>query len=247
MVTYGRYEPAYADTYALLAANLTQALDESNRSVVAVTSAVSREGKTTTAANLAVSLARRGMNVILCDFDFRKPALSDVFQIPNEAPGVLQIVGGSARLEDTLWAVRLTGARPTIYKNGGLPGRAPERLTNGKDLDPGAGSLVLLPSGGLVRSYSSTLLRRLGPLIQQLRGGADFVIIDTPPALLTVELAELSPLIDDVLVVVRQGRVSQRNLRLLSRQARSWPAGVSGAVLTDTQAAEQQYAYYGTR
>jgi Mrp family chromosome partitioning ATPase len=212
-----------------------------------VTSAVSREGKTTTAANLAVSLGRRGMNVVLGDFDFRKPGLSEVFQIPPDAPGVLQVVGGASPLDDVLWSVRLTGASPAIYKNGALPGQTHDPLTNGKDIDPGSGSLLVLPAGGVVRSYSSTLLRRLGPLLEKLRAGADFVIIDTPPALLTVELAELAPLIDDVLVVVRQGRVTQRNLRLLSRQARSWPAGVSGAVLTDTPAADQQSAYYGYR
>ena len=49
------------------------------------------------------------------------------------------------------------------------------------------------------------------------------VILDTPPALLTVEVAESwRRLIDTVLVVVRQGRVSQRNLRALGRQSRTW-------------------------
>src|SRR5919198_2284065 len=174
MVTYGRHEAAYSDTYALLAANLAQ-----------------------------------------------------------------------ARLEDVLWSVTLTGARPRVSKNGALP--AATASTNGKETEAGGGSLVLLPSGGAVRSQSGTLSQRLGPLLKQLRVRADFIIVDTPPALLTVEMAELSQLIDDVLVVVRQGRVTQRSLRSLSRQARTWPAELTGAVLTDAPAGEEQYAYYGSR
>jgi non-specific protein-tyrosine kinase len=247
MVTYGRHEAAYSDTYALLAANLAQSRTDNKPLVLALTSAVSREGKTTTAANLAVSLARRGHNVLLADFDFRKPALTDLFQIPREAPGVLQVLNGSAHLEDVLWSVTLTGARPRVSKNGALPAAAAPS-TNGKETEStGGGSLLLLPTGGAVRSQSGTLSQRLGPLLKQLRVRADFVIIDTPPALLTVEMAELSRLIDDVLVVVRQGRVTQRSLRSLSRQARSWPAELTGAVLTDAPASEEQYAYYGSR
>jgi Mrp family chromosome partitioning ATPase len=247
MVTYGRHEAAYSDTYALLAANLAQARTDGKPMVLALTSAVSREGKTTTAANLAVSLARRGHSVILADFDFRKPALTDLLQIPHDAPGVLQVLNGSAQLEDVMWSVTLTGARPRVSRNGALPATTPAGSTNGKETDPSGGSLILLPSGGAVRSQSGTLSQRLGPLLKQLRGRADFVIIDTPPALLTVEMAELSRLIDDVLVVVRQGRVTQRSLRSLSRQARTWPAEVTGAVLTDAPAGEEQYAYYGSR
>jgi len=246
MVTYGRHEAAYADTYALLAANLAQARAGDKREVLAVTSAVSREGKTTTAANLAVSLARRGMDVVLCDFDFRKPALSEVFQIPRDAAGVLQVLSGAAQLEDVLWSVTLTGARPRVSKNGALPAAATAGSTNGKETEA-AGSLVFLPSGGAVRSQSGTLSHRLAPLLKQLRSRADLVVIDTPPALLTVEIADLSRVVDEVLVVVRQGRVTQRSLRSLSRQARSWPAEVTGAVLTDAPAGEEQYAYYGSR
>jgi Mrp family chromosome partitioning ATPase len=247
MVTYGRHEAAYSDTYALLAANLAQARTDDKPMVLALTSAVSREGKTTTAANLAVSLARRGHSVLLADFDFRKPALTDLFQIPHEAPGVLQVLNGQARLEDVLWSVTLTGARPRVSKNGALPTPTTTASTNGKETDPSGGSLVLLPSGGAVRSQTGTLSQRLGPVLKQLRVRADFVILDTPPALLTVEMAELARLIDDVVVVVRQGRVTQRSLRSLSRQARTWPAEVTGAVLTDAPAGEEQYAYYGSR
>jgi Mrp family chromosome partitioning ATPase len=60
-------------------------------------------------------------------------------------------------------------------------------------------------------------------------------------------MAELSSLIDEVVVVVRQGRVSRRSLSSLSRQARSWQAEVAGAVLTDAPADDEQYGYYNAR
>ena len=246
MVTYGRHEAAFADTYALLAANLAQSRGQNKRVVLAVTSSVSREGKTTTASNLAVSLARRGTNVLLADFDFRKPALSDLFQLPKDAPGALQVIAGSTTLEESLWSVSLSGPRPRVSRNGQRPLPEPEASANGNEGGRGAGSLSILPSGGAVRSQAVAQSPGLAPLLKQLRARAEFVILDTPPALLTVEMAELSRLIDVVLVVVRQGRVTQRSLRSLGRQARSWPAELAGAVLTDAPG-EEQYAYYGGR
>ena len=240
IVTYGRHEAAYADTYALLAANVARGHVNRAGEVLAVTSAVSREGKTSTAANLAVSLARRGMNVILCDFDFRKPALGDLFHIPSESAGVLQVLEGSARLEDALWSVTLNGPRPRVSRNGTVPAHDDAASTNGETAKPG--SLRVLASGGTVGGWM-TRGDRLAELLKQLRKQADFAIVDTPPALLTVEMAELSQLIDDVLVVVRQGRVTERNLRSLNRQVQTWSAEVTGAVLTDAPASVEQYAY----
>jgi non-specific protein-tyrosine kinase len=242
IVTYGRHEAAFADTYALLAANLAQSRAQHKKTVVALTSAVSREGKTTTAANLAVALARRGTSIVLADLDFRRPALSELFNIPKTAPGVLQILAGKASVEDCLWSVTLTGTRPRVSQNGALDGVL---RTNGKDST--SGSLVILPAGGAVGTETAHISMRLGPLIETLRARGDFVIADTPPALLTVEMSELSHLIDEVIVVVRQGRVTQRSLRSLSRQARTWPADVAGAVLTDAPPGEEQYTYYGSR
>jgi tyrosine-protein kinase len=246
MVTYGRHEAAFGDTYALLAATVAQAAEQGKPRVLAVTSAVSSEGKTTTAANLAVALARRGNLVILADFDFRKPALAGVFALPHNAQGTLQILAGTTTTAEVVWQVQLEGRRPEatpltqITQNG--PG--PER--GAAATDGVGGKLWLLPAGGSVRSQSDLKTARLPPLLADLRMRADFVVIDTPPALLTVEMAELAGLIDSVLVVVRQGRVTHRTLRSLNRQARTWSADLAGAVVTDA-AGEDQYTHYGSR
>jgi Mrp family chromosome partitioning ATPase len=242
MVTYGRHGNSFADSYALLAANLARIRPQNESVVLAVTSSVSGEGKTTTAANLAVSLARRGSRVVLADFDLRRPALGKLFGLAPDAPGVLQILTGKASVDETLWSVTLDGSRPGVSQNGRPLGDA----ATTQESETKGSSLMVIPAGGTHRSLSGPLVRRVAPVLEQLRLRADFVVIDTPPAFLTVELAELSGLIDNVLIVVRHGRVSQRSLRLLGQQARSWPAAVAGAVLTGAPPSEKKYAYYGT-
>ena len=154
----------------------------------------------------------------------------------------LQVLDGSKQLDDVLWSVDLGGPQPRISRNGSRPveGEA------GTDTSPAAGSLVVLPSGGSVRTQAVAHSPNLHSLLEDLRDRADVVLIDTPPALLTVEMAELSRVIDCVLVVVRQGHVTQRSLRTLGRQARSWPAELVGAVVTDVPG-DDQYGYYGSR
>jgi non-specific protein-tyrosine kinase len=249
IVTYGRYEAMFGDTYALLAAQLSPGKNGRDTLVLAVTSAVAREGKTTTAANLAVAAARRGANVLLADFDFRKSALSDLFEIPHDAAGALQVLDGAEELEDVLWSVSLEGPRPIVSPNGsaGAPLSDPpvERSfgSNGHG-DKTNGVLRILPSGGVVSSHHAARQSQLRPLLQRLDARAELVILDTPPALLTVEMTELAELIDVVLVVVRQGRISQRSLRSLSRQARGWSAELAGAVLTDAPSVGEYGSYY---
>jgi Mrp family chromosome partitioning ATPase len=241
MVTYGRHEPLFTDSYALLAAQLARKHGGEQKFVLAVTSAVSKEGKTTTAANLAVAMARRGKDVMLADFDFRKPTIAELFGIPSSKAGALQAMSGDSSLDSVLWSVALTGPRPRASLNGGPADSSAQEASNG---EPAMGSLRVLPSGGT--STSAPPESQLRALLAALRREAEIVILDTPPALLTAEMAELSHVIDSILVVVRQGRVSQRNLSALGRQARTWPAQVSGAVMTDMPR-DAKRSYYRSR
>ncbi len=244
LVTLGRHESRFGDTYALLAANLMQIRGRSDRSLVlAVTSAIAGEGKTTTACNLAVAMAQRGHRVVLVDFDLRKPSVARVFKIPPDSPGIVQLVDGQAELGHTLWAVPLNGAagRPVAVSadgNGSANGRRSTDSIPDED-----GSLRVVSAGSVERGARIARSPRLTELLQELTKDADVVVLDTPPALATVEMAELSRNVDMVLTVVRHGRVTRRSLLQLSRQSDGWQTEIVGAVITDAPAEEDEYYY----
>jgi succinoglycan biosynthesis transport protein ExoP len=242
LVTIGRHESRWGDTYALLAANVMQIRGGDKRpTVLAVTSAIAGEGKTTTASNLAVAMALRGQRVVLADFDLRKPSVARIFRIPIDSPGVVQLVDGAAELSSALWTVNLNGAGPASAI--GLAWLDVES-GNGSSQGGSDGSLQVVPSGGHERGARIARSPAVPRLLSDLGRDADIVILDTPPALATVEMAELSTNVDAVLIVVRHGRVTRRSLLTLNRQTASWRAETIGAVITDAPAEEDEYYYY---
>jgi capsular exopolysaccharide synthesis family protein len=76
--------------------------------VVLITSAVSGEGKTTLATQVAMSLARAGRRTVLVDFDLRRPAIDKAFQLPLH-PGVSEALCGENEILDLV--------QPTGMKN----------------------------------------------------------------------------------------------------------------------------------
>lgn len=236
LVSFGRGNERYADMYALLAANLAQTGKQGERTVIAVTSATAAEGKTTTASNLAAAFARRNARVVLVDMDTRRPTLAKLFRIPPTTPGLDAVIARKAKLDDALWTVSLNGRRPAHH---GAPGAEEEAETDGR---PGSLQILPLPTGrgGSALAYAE----QLPAFFKELQRRADYIVVDTPPALATAEMTELSRFVDVVLVVVRHGRVSRRSLAALTRLYRSWSGVGVKAVLVDAPRHEG-YSYYG--
>jgi tyrosine-protein kinase len=235
LVPGGRQGERFGDMYALLAANVAQETG-SRPTVIAVTSATAQEGKTTTASNLAAALARRNKNVLLVDLDTRKPAVGKVFQIPHDAPGIEQILTRKVNPSSLTWVASLNGAVNVT------PSRtsAPTGLTRNGNRE---GTLRVLPLRSSLRSGISAHTERLQAALSTLGKDEDYVVIDTPPALALPDVTELAKFVDMVIVVVRHGRVSRRNLTALSRVQRSWDNVKTGAVLVGVPR-QETYSYY---
>ncbi len=90
-----------------------------------ITSPSPQDGKTTTAANLAVTFAQQGMRVVLLDCDLRRARLHNVFKVPRE-PGLTQAMMGQASLEDVLHATMVDGL--SFIPAGALPPNPSELL-----------------------------------------------------------------------------------------------------------------------
>jgi Mrp family chromosome partitioning ATPase len=238
----------FNDEYDLLAANISQTFDGHEGVVqLAVTSALPGEGKTTTASNLAAALSRRGANVVLADFDLRKPSVSKFVGIPPGAAGVAELLAGSADVRSVLWQVNSNGEGPRVEAAGRVTGASSRRRKTAalaEDVERSAdGSLLVMP-GGVARKEKAPRFARLPSLLDRLPTEADFIVIDTPPALLVSGMAELAQTVDAVIVVVRHGFVHRRRLRTLGRQAGSWRARLLGAVLNDSPGESSYAGYY---
>lgn len=167
-----------------------------------ITSAGPDEGKSTTAANLAVVMAQAEMKVILVDCDLRRPALHTIFNLRNTA-GVTSLFLAGVEREDS----------------------APPALPLQQTAVP---NLWLLPSGPLPPNPAELLASsRMDGILARIEERADIVIIDSPPVVVVTDAAVLSTKVDGVLLVVGAGKVK----RDVARKAKLQLEGVGARVL----------------
>jgi capsular exopolysaccharide synthesis family protein len=122
---------ARAEAYRQLRTNM-QFIDVDNPPrIIAVTSAVSGEGKTTIAINLAVALAETGVRVCLIGADLRKPTLADALGLIGDV-GLTTVLIGKAPLESVLQSA---GPNLLVLTSGPVPPNPSELLVSGHARD----------------------------------------------------------------------------------------------------------------
>ena len=209
----------HGESFRMLRTNLEFALLSGNARTILVTSAVPEEGKSTTAANLAVALARGGRRVALVDLDLRRPRLNRFFSLPA-TPGITDVALGRASLHEALTQVDLgTGLR--------IPAETPRTRSLSTP-----GSLDVLTSGPLPPDPGEFVgTSRLSEILNALREGYDLVVIDTPPMLRVGDVMMLSTKVDALLVVSRLNLIRRSTLTELRRLLDSIPIATLGLVL----------------
>lgn len=184
--------------------------------VLLVTSPHPQCGKTTTIANLAVSLAEGGRSVLLIDGDLRRPALPQLFDI-QETDGL------SNTLDEQEQADAISLVRPT-----GFPG------------------VYLLPSGGVKGSVGRLLHSdRLAAVIETARNEFDFVLIDAPPLLGLSDARLISKFTDGLVLVCRAGRTSVDDLEEARRLLAEDGTNILGTILNDYDVEREKSSHYG--
>jgi capsular exopolysaccharide synthesis family protein len=155
------------------------------RGVIAVTSPGAGEGKTTTAINLAGTLAQsKGSRVLLVDADLRLPGVAAQMGIPRDGhPGLAELI-----LDEHLPLDRAVRHYPPFNLS---------ILTSGR---PPAGP------------YEALRSPRFGALLDQARQAYDYVIVDTPPVLPVPDCRAIARWADSLLVVVAAHRTPRRYL-----------------------------------
>ena len=197
-----------------------------------VTSALAREGKSTTAAGLAVALAQAGRKVVLCDLDPRRPALDQLFHIERQR-GLIDIARGRASLDRALKKIAIPAH---LHRRAG---GSPSRRSGG-----GAGGLLEVLTFGRVPPDPSEFISSdaVAEILMELRDRADFLLIDAPPLLGVGDAMALAAQVDGILLVSRLDFIRRATLGDLRRVLRSCPAPTVGFVATAADIGDG-YAY----
>jgi succinoglycan biosynthesis transport protein ExoP len=183
--------------------------------VLLVTSPHPQCGKTTTIANLAVSLAEGRRSVLLIDGDLRRPALPQLFDI-HETEGL------SNALDEEEQANPISLVRPTQF--------------------PG---LYILPSGGIKGSVAKLLHSdRLAMVIEIARREFDFVLVDAPPLLGLADARIISRFTDGLILVCRAGRTSVDDLNEARRLLAEDGTNILGTILNDYDVQREKSSHY---
>ena len=176
----------YADAFKILSTQVMQRMDEHQWSSLAVTSVGDDEGKTTTAINLGISIAKEiEYTVLLVDANLRKPELHKYFGITPEF-GLSDYLQNDVDLADIL--IR--------------PG----------DID----HFVILPGGSPIMNSTEMLgSPKMCSLVEELkdRYPKRVVIFDLPPVLSTADSLSFVPCIDCALIVVEDDTTKEVDLK----------------------------------
>ena len=213
--------PAASEAYRTLRGTL--AVQKRNHGdsarVILVTGSSPSEGKTTTAVNLATSLATAGNSVILMESDLRRPSIGRALDV-KPTYGMVSVLMEGVDLEDALVTTEQFGA------NFGL--------------------LLADYEGGWISELFALPAAR--QLIDDAREIADYVIVDSPPLTDVIDALPLASYVDDVLLVVKIGKTTLSKLAQLGELLAEngiKPAGFT--VVGTPRPTRSDYHYYGAR
>lgn len=217
LLSYIQPKSQISEAFRALRTSLLLSQADHPPQVILVTSALPREGKTTAAVNLAVTLAQLGDRTLLMDSDLRKPGIRRALNLTGgKEVGLSSYLAGVSTLDEVMMP------HPTIN------------------------NLVALTTGPVPPSPADLLSsHRMREAITDLRHRFKFVVIDSPPVMAATDAVILSALTDGVLLVVRSGETPKEAFTRTRDLLAAVKCRLLGVVLNavDSSAPDYYYSY----
>ena len=175
-----------AEVFRLIRSNLRYLSLGKKNQVIMVTSSMSGEGKTFFSINFAASMALLGKNVLIVDFDFRRPNVSKSLDLSKEVGVVDYLVSDDMTIDELITPLDSI-ANLSVLGSGAIPPNPNELMASEK----------------------------VHKLMEELRENFEYIIIDTAPVGLVADALLLDPYIDSSVYIVRYDATYKAQLDIL--------------------------------
>jgi capsular exopolysaccharide synthesis family protein len=227
LVSLSQEHPGIIESYNVLRTKLIFSLKNDTK-IIMFTSCEENSGKTTTVANLGLSLAASDKKVLIIDADLKRCGLTDLIGISRDVPGLTTILSEDLR---KLPIVDITKGYPKFSKTG---------------------SLSILPSGD-ISEHSSDLFQsaKATVLINALKSSFyDYILIDTPPVTRVIDALILGRIIGNAVMIVRDKKTLRESVDWGIKELRNEKVDIFGIVVNaceiEKTSYKQRYGYgYG--
>ena len=207
----------YGRSFDMLRTQVLQEIEKNDWQVIAITSPTAGCGKSVTACNLAISIARLPEKAaLLIDMDLHKPKVAEYLGLGRK-DGIVSVLEGRATLPSKM--VEAVVARNRFLV---LPGEA-------------------CRTGASEWMASQTMATLLQTIRRDFRSRV--VLLDLPPMLLTDDVISMLPLVDAVLLVASVGATSLAEIKECHKHLKSTPV-VRVVVNKVTEPTDSYYGYY---
>ena len=212
-----------SEIFRTLRTNIQFMTSSKNLKTLLVTSTLPGEGKSWTAANLAITFAQAGKKVILVDSDMRKGRLYHLFGVPPK-PGLSNYLSGMDE--------NMTDIKSYI-----------------RDIE--VDNLFFIPAGSIPPNPSELLVsERATEMIEKLKAMSDVVIFDGTPSLLVTDAIILSRFLDATIIVSAYNETKIEHLDKVKKAIENVGGKIAGVVFNKVPITSKKYEdsyYYGNK